>query len=266
MRVERAHFLFNPLDCSGIEQERAPLGYLRSGRAVWPIAGAEPDDDSDEDDSDDGEDDDDTSGASGKGSKKGSKSQRDDDDDEDDDKDDEPVSREEFERMRRRMRKADQRAQAAEQALRDKEREGQKPDEQATADLEAARTENATLKETLSSLRLENAFLLSNTVSWHDPELAMREVLKDDDVEIDDEGAVTGLDRALKRLARKKPYLVKQDKASEDDEDDDEDDEEEEDEPPARRQRSGGGGKKKPKKGGADRAKILATYPALNRR
>lgn len=244
-------------DCEA-EQERAPLGYLRSGRAVWPVTGAEPDDDDDQDD-----DDDDTSGDDDGGK---AKSKSKDDSKDDDDEDDEPISREEYERLKKRMRKADQRATTAEQALREKEREGKPVDETMKADLESAQGEVKTLRETVSSLRLENAFLLSNTVQWHDPEVAMSLVLKDDGVEIDDEGNVAGLDGALKRLAKKKPYLVKQTKST-DDEDEDDDDDEDDEPPAARRQRSGGRGGGNPRqRKGADRAKIIATYPALNRR
>lgn len=248
-----------------VEDQRSPLGFLRSGRPVWPIVGAEPDDDDedddDDDDSSDEDDDDDDDTDSGGAGKKKKKKVKDGDADDDDEDDDESVSAEDAARLKRRMKRADQRATKAENELRELKRKGTPEQEQQSADLKEAQSKVEKLTESNKHLTMQNAFLLSNTFTWHDPADVMEQVLKDDDIEIDDEGHVSGMDAVLKRIAKKKPYLLKQ-TAKDKDDDEDDDDDEDEDTRPA----SGGAQNRRKKKGGVDRAKILATYPALNRR
>lgn len=246
------------LDC---EEQRSPLGYLRSGRPVWPITGAANDDDDDEDDSDDDDDDEDDDDDSGVGDKKKKKSKSADDDD---DEDESPVSAEEFARLKRRMKRADQRASKAEADLAALTKKGTPENEQQVAALKEATEDRDHLREVNKALVLQNSFYLSNTYTWHDPELVMAQVLKDDDVEIDDEGHVSGMEAALKRIAQKKPFLIKA-AAKKDDDDDEDDDDEDEDDDTSKRS-SGAPQSRRRTKGGADRAKILQTYPALNRR
>jgi hypothetical protein len=253
------------------EEQRSPLGLTRSGRPVWPIRGAEPDDD-DEDDDDDGDDDDDDTDSGGDDkSKKKSKDKSKDGDEDDDDDDD---AEERLSRMRKRMKAADRRASEAERKLReaqeakDKDGEG---DQSLKPQLEEATKQVGTLQSENTTLRLQNAFLLNNKFTWHDPEDVMALVLKDEDVEIDDEsGEVHGMEASLKRIAKKKPWMVKPDAAGTDDDDDDDDeDDDDDDKPEARRRSNPSGGaqnRRRTKKGGADRQKVLQTYPALNRR
>lgn len=128
--------------------------------------------------------------------------------------DDEPS---EAERLRARMKAADKRAAAAEKALREKNDEG-KPEleiaqRRVTELEEKASTQDAQLRE----LRIQNAFLTNNTVTWHDPSDAIRELSTMDGVEIDDDGKVVGVKDAIKKLASKKPHWVKKDKGDDDD-------------------------------------------------
>jgi hypothetical protein len=254
--------LFNKIACEADEQ-RSPLGYTRSGRPVWPIFGAEPDDD-DDDDSDDDDDDDESGSAADKSKDKGAKGK-----DADDDDDDElEAERRRAERYRARMKAADRRATEAERerdALKNK-KDGDGEDGSAAVVAEKDK-QIESLSAVNRDLRLQNAFLLDNTYQWHDPADVMGLVLKDEDVEIDDDGEVTGVKDALKRIARKKPWLIKEaDKASDDDDDED-DDEDDTDEPAAQRRTSkatasAAAGRRK-RKGEADREALLRTYPAL---
>jgi len=111
------------------------------------------------------------------------------------------------------------------------------------------------LAEENQQLLIQNAFLMDNKHKWENPKAALR--LADlSEVEIDDEGNVTGLREALDKLAKSDAYLLK--KSSDDDDDDDDD------------KGKGGpvgqpvGGRQK-QKGNPDREKLLSKYPALRR-
>lgn len=167
--------------------------------------------DSDDDDEDDDDDDSGDSGA-------------DDDDDADDDKskskdnkDDDDADDSADERLRKlekRMRAADKRADAAEAELR-KRQDAEKGDlEKATDELTEARAKVEELTGVVSSLRLENAFLTTNTHEWHDPDTARALAQSKgylDDVTDEDTGEVDkkALKKALDRLANDHKYLVK---------------------------------------------------------
>jgi hypothetical protein len=253
--------LFNKIVCEDGVPVRSPLGYTRSGRPVWPIFGAEPDDDDDEDDSDD---DDDEDSAADK-SKAKDKAGKDDDDDELE------TERARAERYRARMKAADRRATEAERRLREAEAKKDGDGEDGSAAVVAEKDKQIeSLSEANRTLRLQNAFLLDNTHTWHDPADVMALVLKDEDVEIDEEGEVTGVKDALKRIAKRKPWLIKvEDKSTGGDDDDEDDDEDDTEEPAAQRRTSRSGsaaaGRRK-RKGEADREALLRTYPALARR
>jgi hypothetical protein len=258
------------MTCDEDEEQHSPLGLTRSGRPVWPIRGAEPDDsdDDDSDDDDDDEDDDTDSGGDDK-SKKAKKDKA----DEDDDDDELAQATARAARYREKMRLADRRATEAERKLREAQEakdKGDGGDESLKPKLEEASKQVETLQSENTTLRLQNAFLLNNKFAWHDPEDVMALVLKDEDVEIDDEsGEVHGMEAALKRIAKKKPWMVKPDAKQDDDEDDDDEEDDDDDKPEARRRTNPSGGaqnRRRTKKGGADRQKVLQTYPALNRR
>lgn len=122
--------------------------------------------------------------------------------------------------------------------------------------------ENLQLQERLvrQQLRTEFTDLVTGPkalAQFKNPRAAFK-LLDLDDVEIDEDGDIDGLEDAIKALAKDEPYLLA-DKASKDDEDDDEDD----DRP--RRRRTGqptGGGRKK---GNPNRDKLVSKYPALRR-
>lgn len=185
---------------------------------VWDFVGS--DDGSDEgddagEDSDD-EDDEDESG-SGSEDRKGKKK---DSGSEDDDEDDEVA------RVRRRMIKADKRAAEAEKKL--KEIEDKDKDEKTKATERVEELESAAKEKdaTIGGLRLQVAFLSTNSHSWDDPEYALDFAERKGYLEdaVDDEGNIDSkeLKKALDRLAKDKPSMVK--KTKDDDDDDDEDD------------------------------------------
>lgn len=253
------------MSCEDEDEQRSPLGLTLDGRPVWPIRGAE-DDDSDDDDSDDDDDDDDDTDSGGDKSKAKSKAK-----DKDDDGDDDALTEAEARaaRYRERMRKADRRASEAERKLREAEdkAKGADGDEVTKEKLAESQKQVESLSEANQTLRLQNAFLLSNTHAWHDPADVMALVLKDEEVEIDEDGEVHGIESALKRIAKKKPWLIKAEKQDDDDDDEDEDDEDD-DKPEARRRtnQSGAPQNRRRTKGGPDRQKLLQTYPSLRTR
>lgn len=122
---------------------------------------------------------------------------------------DDVVTREEFETVKQRMQAADRRASEAENKLREAERKEKSDLENAQADLDAAQKRIAELEQTLNSTAVETAFVKYGKHEWVDVEAALR-LLDTEGVEIKD-GKVTGLGPAIEKLAKAKPYLVKND-------------------------------------------------------
>lgn len=121
----------------------------------------------------------------------------------------EPVSREEFDKLFQRMQAADRRATAAETKVKEQERAKMDDLTRAQAELDEAKAKLKEMDQQLRTERLHNAFLASNTVSWHDPELAMSKIdlegIQKDDGTIDS----ASLKKAIQALAKEKPFLVK---------------------------------------------------------
>lgn len=237
----------HPLTGAPIE----PVGFLPSGKCIWPIMGGAPDDDDADKDKDDAADAD-----KGADDKKDDDGKDDPSSDGDDDKD--VVSREEYDRVKARMRAADKRASDLEEAQK-KEADAKKDDltkaQDRVTELESSVEE---LSGTVRSLRLENAFLTSNKHKWHDPEtaldLAQRKGFIDDDI-IDDDGKVDKpvLTKALDRLAKEHAYLVKsKDKKTDD-------------EPGEPSGAPAGGRSDNSKDAAAKKTKLQGRFPVLNR-
>lgn len=215
---------------------------MAGAKAKWPggFVMEDPDDDASDNDDASGDDSSDDSGSEGQeGKEKDTKSDASGDD--------------EVEKVRKRMRAADQRAAAAErelQELRDKDKPELERAQNRVKELEPALE---TAQSTITSLRMQVAFLSDNTYTWHDPEDALR-LVDMADVDVDDDGKVTGLSAALKKLATAKPHLVKP--AAKPDDDDDEEPE------PSGSQRNG---KRKGEAKSANREALAKKYPALRR-
>lgn len=231
------------------------VGWMR-GCPIWSLQGAAPPDD-DTDDTASGGGKDDTS-SEGKGA--------DDDDPDDKKEDDKPpagdtVTKEEYDRLYARMQAADRNATEAAKKVREYEDKDKTELERATARAEEAEAKLAEATVAVQNQAIRLAFLsASSDVTWHDPEDALAFAMKSDDLKdlkVNEDGSVdkSVVVKAVKDLAKSKPYLVK--KASETD-DDDKDDKD--------KNGSSGhqpnGGKDKTK---LDREKLAAKYPALRR-
>jgi len=182
--------------CPDAGIQLAPLFTWR-GRNVYPLFGAEGEEDegagsnSDSDDTDE-------EGAGEGGS----------------DADSTPVSREEFDKLRKQLSASDKNKSAAEKRI--KELEDAKKDEltKATERAEVLEKENGKLQQDNADLRLQNAFLTADTgITWHDPAdaLALAERQGYLAEVVGDDGKVESgkLKTKLKELAKAKPHLVK---------------------------------------------------------
>lgn len=185
---------------------------MEAHRGRWNLSMLGDDDGDDDDDSDD---DDDAQKGNKKSGDSGSGDDGDDDDDDDDsgaDDDDGKITKADLLRMEKRMKAADKRASEAEARLR-------KIDDSKKDDLTKAQDrvteveeENTTLKDAVSSLRLEVAFLSTNDQTWHKPGVALRLAQSEGYLEdvMDDDGKVDAkaMKKALANLARDHEYLV----------------------------------------------------------
>jgi hypothetical protein len=218
-------------------------------------------DDDDDDDADDGDDDDDD----------------DSDDDDDDDKKakakkpdpkDVRITELSAEAKKKRLRIRTQAQKIAEleaenaklkkAPAKPKPKKDEDEDDSDSEALTTLKSENTTLKERLVRQDLRSEFNDLTTgekplAVFIDPKSAFR-LLDLDDVEIDEDGTIDGLDDAIKELAKDKPYLLKPKAKAKDDEDDEE---------PGRRRTGQPTGSRK--KGQPNREKLVSKYPALRR-
>lgn len=118
------------------------------------------------------------------------------------------VSREDYDRLRTQLAAADQKRVEAEKAhaqLRDKDMpEMQK----AQRDLTESQARVTELEASLSSLRIENAFLSANTQDWHNPGAALQ-LLDRSKITVDSNGQVVGMKEAIEALAKSHAFLLK---------------------------------------------------------
>jgi len=181
-----------------------PIGYLPNGKAIWPIMGAS------ESAPEDGTDADETSEEAPE--ETGTESDK--DDAEEQRSDEKSISAEEFEALKRRMQAADRRAAAAEARAREFEDKDKTELQRATDRVKELEESVGAKDELIRTLQLQNGFLSANTYTWHDAELALKQVDMDS-VEFDADGKPNkdSLKKALKAVADKHPYLVKRSEA-----------------------------------------------------
>lgn len=119
-------------------------------------------------------------------------------------------SAEDYDRLMARMKAADRRASTAETRVKEFEKAGQSDLEKAQTEAQEAAKRAEAAEQALNVERIANAFLASNSVNWHDPMDALKMLRSDfmDGVEISEDGRVTGMKDAIKRMAREKKYLV----------------------------------------------------------
>ena len=243
--AEQARPFFESGDIEGLRA-------LRRSQFGGLVMMAEADDDKDKD-----EDDDDASGDDD------DEDESDEDEDEDDKSKADPRIKElsdENAKWRVKFRKRGERITELE-AENEKLRKGDSPkkdedkdDTSGAAADSAIKTENEELKQRLAAQAIRQEFndLVSGDkalAKFANPKTAFR-LLDLDEVEIDEDGDITGLDVAIKALAKSDPYLLA--KASKDDDD----------EGGPAGQPTGGRGKGK---GNPNRDKLLDKYPALRR-
>lgn len=120
------------------------------------------------------------------------------------------VSREEYLQVQRRMQAADRAKAAAEAKVKEYEKAGQTELEKIQSELEESKRAAETVTQELQNTRIANAFLASNDITWHNPERALKVLQSDymDDVEIAEDGKVTGIKEAIKKMAKAESYLV----------------------------------------------------------
>lgn len=188
----------------------------KTGRVFWPILGASPDDGSGSGSGsggsgDGGQGGDGNSGEGGNGSEGGSNSGSSGDGSEGGGKT--TYSVEEYNALKERMQAADKAKAAAEAKV--KEAEDAKKDDLTKAQDKVKEHETALAErdQTIASLRLENAFLSANTVTWHDPDEALASAQRNGYLEgvVKDNGDIDkgALKKALERLSKEKGFLVK---------------------------------------------------------
>lgn len=191
-------------------QALEPVWTSKTGRIMWPIMGAAEDDNGGEGSTEEnasGEGSKEEAGDDGKKGSEGSDGKSTEDKTEDDDK----VSKKDLIAITERMKAADRRADAAEKKVKDFEDKDKDELTKATEKVTDLETSIQTLTKENQSLRLENSFALNNSFTWHDPSVVMDLVRKRDDVVIEEDGTVKGMDEALKKVAKDKPFLVKSD-------------------------------------------------------
>ena len=121
----------------------------------------------------------------------------------------EPVTKADLESVTARMKAADVRASAAEKKVKEWEDKGKDAATKASERVTELETENTSQKAEISTLRVQNAFLSTNSVTWHDPDVALSQA--DLSEVLDSEGNVdmSALKKVLDALAKAKPFLVK---------------------------------------------------------
>lgn len=225
----------------------------KRGEPVWPVMGASEDDDSndDNDDSDVEDADEEDSSKDDKGTEGKKKPAK---------EPEETDEQKEIKALKKRLAAADRNKEAALKKLRDLENKGKPADEVAKQEAEEAKAASAKREETNRKLALTNAFLVASQgadVSWHDAKVAQA-ALNLTDVEVDEDGEVTGMEAAVKALIKSKSFLVKP-KATKDE---DKDEKEDKGNGPSGSGVGTGRGKGKGK-GAPDREELIRKYPAL---
>lgn len=159
--------------------------------------------------------------------------------------------------MEKRMKAADKRADAAEKKIKEAEKAEQDELTRAKGELEEAQAELTKRDEEIKSLRLNNAFLTANKITWHDPDTALSLAASGGYLEgvTDDDGVVDkkALGSALDKLAKEKKYLVNAESKADDDE------------PDGPSGEPAGGRSKNAKDREARKKQLSSRFPVLNR-
>lgn len=188
----------------------SPIGTF-GGRVVWPVLGAADEGDNSGGNNDAGDNDNNAGGDNqnandgGNNDDGGNAGQQQNGDGE------RTYTQADFDTLMNRLKAADRRASTFETELKKLQDAGKseaqrKEEEHANATKEADK-----LREDLRKARIGNAFFAVTGHNWHDPSDALEMLMSRylDGVEIDDNGRVTGIDAAVKKMAKEKTYLIK---------------------------------------------------------
>lgn len=178
----------------------------RDGALLKFLIGASPDDDQTGDDGSSRDD------KTGDGSDTGSEGQ----DDGKDGSKEEPVTQADLAQVKARMQAADKRASEAEKKVKEYEDKGKDVATKATERVTELETENTGFKAEISTLRVQNAFLSTNSVTWHDPDVALQQADLSEVTDADGNINKAALKKALEALAKAKPFLVKPESGNDD--------------------------------------------------
>ena len=125
------------------------------------------------------------------------------------DSDDEKLEGEaEITRLKTKLALAEKHRKAAEKKVADAEKEKLNKQEKAELEAKEAKANSEGLAEKVKEQSLQIEFFASDKFIWHNRKAALK-LLDLEDVEISDDGDVTGLDKAIDKLAKDHPYLVK---------------------------------------------------------
>jgi len=186
------------------------IGQRADGSYLWPIfgadgeddAGGEDDGDSDADDSEDADEEDDDKENKSKATAKKK-----------------VYSAEEFEELQRKydartnhLKASDKNKSKAEKELADLKRKDQSDLEKATGDLKTVTEDRDSYQSKFTTLARTNAFLIASAqekVNWVDPaDAQMVGASRFKDLDIDEDGNIEGIRDVVKKLAKDKPHLV----------------------------------------------------------
>lgn len=192
--------------------EASPL-VIVDGVSLYPLSGAEEDSSGEGNSEGDAGADDDGSDESEDADASDVDDESDDDDDSDDDG--KPKKRARLsraERLKRQLAASKAEAEELRKYKAKKEREGLSDAEKLQAENGDLKSTNETLTSDNRKLRIELAILKESTnpknkVKWKDVDDVLTAIARDD-VDIDDDGTVHGIDDALKALAKRKPHWV----------------------------------------------------------
>jgi hypothetical protein len=123
------------------------------------------------------------------------------------------VPQADYDAVFKRMQAADRAKIAAEKKLSDADKAKLDDVERAKIESQEAKDRADKAESALRDQKIFNAFLSHTDISWHDVNDAFT-MLKNsfmDGVDVDENGKVTGIDPAVKKLAKEKAYLVKLD-------------------------------------------------------
>lgn len=185
-----------------------PIGWI-NGKPVWPVIGGAEDDgtQSGSDGTDNAEQGEDDKGSEGSGNDAEESGQSANDSD-----GDKPVTRVEFDRLRSQLSAADKKREEAENKVKKFEDANRSELEKAQKAAEEAVAERDSAREKLRDVGIREAFRSFSDEQkppfvWHNIEVAM-DLLDKDLYAMDDDGKVSGMDKAIKALAKDHAYLL----------------------------------------------------------